>query len=364
MKIPALLVFLWFGSANAVSLFLSKSVYYQNGSHRQQQPLNEKPTDTFAGEVVDQADVEFNKMSGGDDCISKKDAYKALESMMNEGGPMSPEEEQVFREHKAALKSEIKHNFHETDKDGDGCITRKEFKADNEMESPDTPAEMMGDAMQEPPMVPGEPEPGFAEVDKDQNGVLNTTEFTAFMNALETNPSYITDGMFEYLDVDANRQLNKTEFEHPFVKFDQNPKKLEKLIEKYYLQFQEEMQAAEFNMMDTNGDKKISLSEAFDFASNNMPQADINSVELEKIFKASDINQDKFLSFDEYKSAGKSYKGDGPGQFFHMRSSSNTHMPEKSRVRTIRGLTQHFRPLMKNLQKLLLAVRRHGSTQP
>jgi len=172
-----------------VSLFLSKSVYYQNGSHRQQQPLNEKPTDTFAGEVVDQADVEFNKMSGGDDCISKKDAYKALESMMNEGGPMSPEEEQVFREHKAALKSEIKHNFHETDKDGDGCITRKEFKADNEMESPDTPAEMMGDAMQEPPMVPGEPEPGFAEVDKDQNGVLNTTEFAAFMNALRQTPS-------------------------------------------------------------------------------------------------------------------------------------------------------------------------------
>lgn len=67
----------------------------------------------------------------------------------------------------------------------------------------------------------------------------------------------------------------------------------------------------EFDTMDRNHDGKVSMSEAYHFAGENMPQADIDEQILKEIFEEADFDGDKFLSFEEFVRAGQGYHGDG-----------------------------------------------------
>merc|ERR1719453_501770 len=67
----------------------------------------------------------------------------------------------------------------------------------------------------------------------------------------------------------------------------------------------------EFNLMDSNGDGKISRSEAYTYVSEYMDSADLNAVKLQKIFADADMDKDNYLSEEEFETAGSRHKGDG-----------------------------------------------------
>lgn len=72
---------------------------------------------------------------------------------------------------------------------------------------------------------------------------------------------------------------------------------------------------AQFVMMDTNGDGKVSRQEAANFVSHHMDHADISYGKQRAIFEAADTNKDNFLQEKEFCQAGKAFKGDGNGKF-------------------------------------------------
>jgi hypothetical protein len=76
-----------------------------------------------------------------------------------------------------------------------------------------------------------------------------------------------------------------------------------------------EMRKVEFQAMDQNNDHRISRSEAYDFVSS-LEHASIHHEKVDAVFDAADTDHNKFLSEDEYMSAGQNYKGDGPNAFF------------------------------------------------
>jgi len=91
-------------------------------------------------QLVDQADPEFKKMSGGDDCISWEDTLKTLEKQFQEGAPdqgtVSEADRAANEEIKSGMIRDMKLMYHNADKNKDGCIDRKEFKAAGELEGP------------------------------------------------------------------------------------------------------------------------------------------------------------------------------------------------------------------------------------
>merc|ERR1719253_2254938 len=80
--------------------------------------------------------------------------------------------------------------------------------------------------------------------------------------------------------------------------------------EKFEAQLEEEKKA-EFGFMDRSGDGQVSKTEAYNYADDNMPHADISMEKMDKMFAAIDRNKDGFISFDEFTQAGKNYEGDG-----------------------------------------------------
>lgn len=75
-----------------------------------------------------------------------------------------------------------------------------------------------------------------------------------------------------------------------------------------------QMRKVQFDAMDQNEDHRISRSEVYDFVAH-LEHASVHQEKVDAIFKAADLNFDKFLSEDEYMNAGAAYKGDGPGVF-------------------------------------------------
>jgi len=76
-----------------------------------------------------------------------------------------------------------------------------------------------------------------------------------------------------------------------------------------------EMRKVQFEAMDQNNDHRISRPEAYDFVAD-LEHASVSNTKVDAVFNAADTDFNKFLSEDEFLSAGQKYKGDGPGAFF------------------------------------------------
>jgi len=190
--------------------------------------------DNFEEEVIDQADPEFDMVSGGDDCINLTDAQIPYEESFQHGamGKAIWTEEQKKKAQGAEqqIMANLKMLFDFADSNGDGCINRTEFQAAAEMEGPP---------------------PGYQRRKTWMVGAAN------FSEELKEEDRF------------------------------------------------------EFKAMDRNADGKVSQSEAYHYAGENMPQADIDEQVLKDIFEETDINGDKFITFEEFVNAGSEYEGDG-----------------------------------------------------
>lgn len=192
--------------------------------------------DNFQDELVDQADPEFDMVSGGDACISWDDAKKPLLEQFQEGAPdvsalTDAEKKEVDAIQKDML-SDVKMQYDHADANKDGCIDKKEFKAVGEMEGPP---------------------PGFSKAKMEEDD-MNSEEFDEAM---------------------------------------------------------EEEEKYEFDAMDRSGNEKISKPEAYHYANDNMPQADMSAEDLDEMFDDTDTNKDGDITFDEFSHAGEAVDGDG-----------------------------------------------------
>jgi Ca2+-binding EF-hand superfamily protein len=200
------------------------------------QPPLEGPAhkDNFQDEIVDQADPEFDMLSGGDGCVSWDDAYKVLEEQFQEGAPdlasQTEAEKKEMEEVKKTMIADLHLMMKHADKNGDDCVDKAEFEAAEEMEGPP---------------------PGFEE------------------------------------------------------------KKVKEIGEEALTEEQIKEDHLEFDAMDRSGDGKVSKTEAYGYASENMPQADINDEDLDEMFKAADTDGDGEITFEEFEGAGKEIEGDG-----------------------------------------------------
>ena len=69
--------------------------------------------------------------------------------------------------------------------------------------------------------------------------------------------------------------------------------------------------STEFKLMDVNGDAMISRNEAYNYVSEYMSDADLNSEKLKAMFQDADTNNDNYISKAEFAAAGAKHQGDG-----------------------------------------------------
>jgi Ca2+-binding EF-hand superfamily protein len=120
---------------------------------------------------------------------------------------------------------------------------------------------------------------------------------------------------FAHADADRDKCINRTEFK-AVGEMEGPPPGFEaiKTMQMGFENFTDELMEEdrlEFNTMDRNHDGKVSQSEAYHFAGENMPQADIDEQVLKKVFESADVDGDKFITFEEFVHAGKGFHGDG-----------------------------------------------------
>lgn len=120
---------------------------------------------------------------------------------------------------------------------------------------------------------------------------------------------------FAHADSDGDGCVNRTEFK-AVAEMEGPPPGFEamKTMQMGIENFTKELEAEdrlEFDTMDRNHDGKVSMSEAYHFAAENMPQAEIDEQILKTMFEKADTNRDKFLTFEEFLAAGRGYQGDG-----------------------------------------------------
>merc|ERR1719316_2225279 len=71
-----------------------------------------------------------------------------------------------------------------------------------------------------------------------------------------------------------------------------------------------------FQLMDINGDGRISRSEAYTYVADYMDEADLNSNKMRDIFMDADADKDTYLSEEEFETAGSRHEGDGKFKLF------------------------------------------------
>jgi len=222
-------------------------------------------TDNFQDEIVDQADPEFEMVSGGDGCISWEDMKKPLEQQFEEihgehekAGTLDEATEREEECIRNDMLADLRMMFEYADalEKEDGCVNKTEFKDAAEMEGPP---------------------PGFEK--KKTEEMAENGEGRCGMDM----PNGTKKGSPEA----------KAAAEAEFAK-----------------QMQAE-EHAEFRAMDTNNDSRISQQEAYTYASEGMPQADVTSTDMDGMFKDADKNGDGFITFEEFTSAGEAIEGDG-----------------------------------------------------
>jgi Ca2+-binding EF-hand superfamily protein len=93
--------------------------------------------DNFQDEVVDQADVQFKRLSGGDDCIDMDDAHKPVDKQFDEEAvnAISDQEKEDLENFKQEMLAEVEHMWNDANTDNNECVDKAEFKAAMEMEA-------------------------------------------------------------------------------------------------------------------------------------------------------------------------------------------------------------------------------------
>jgi Ca2+-binding EF-hand superfamily protein len=221
-------------------------------------------------------------------------------------------------------------------------------------------AEMTGPAHQDnfEEEVIDQADPEFKMLDTDDDHCINITEaeapyFEGFQRkamgrkiwtaeekkeAKEAEKHVLEDVQMQFAHADANSDgcVNRTEF-HAVSEMEPKPPGFEaiKSMEIGFENFTQELveeDRLEFNTMDRNHDGKVSQSEAYHFAGENMPQADIDEQVLKKVFESADVDGDKFISFEEFVHAGKGFHGDGNETAMAKPMTSMPGMPEPMMV--------------------------------
>lgn len=143
--------------------------------------------DHFAEEVIDQADPEFDMISGGDDCINLTEAeapyHEGFQRNAMGRAIWSDAEKKENADAEASVLFNVRLQFSHADTDGDGCLNRTEFKADAEMEGPP---------------------PGFQALKIMNMGIENFTKEMEAEDKLE----------FDAMDRNADGKISKSEAYH------------------------------------------------------------------------------------------------------------------------------------------------------
>lgn len=96
--------------------------------------------DNLQDELVDQADPEFDMVSGGDDCISWEDLKKPLIEQFQHDSPdnehITEEEKEDIAKIEGQMIDDLSMQFSHADTNRDKCIDKAEFKAAGELEGP------------------------------------------------------------------------------------------------------------------------------------------------------------------------------------------------------------------------------------
>lgn len=182
---------------------------------------------------------------------------------------------------------------------GDNCITFEEAKKpfDEQMDKDARPDQLMTEdqkeatkewkeeALQDLKMM-------YDHADKNHDGCLDQAEFKA-AGEMEGPPPGFEKESIDKIQEESDGNKTADEAAKEFEEQMANQEKLE------------------FDAMDTNGDHKVSQAEAYAYASERLPEADIDSTEMDEMFNDADLNGDKFLTFEEFIGAGKAIEGDG-----------------------------------------------------
>jgi len=325
-----------------------------------------KPVDNFVDEVVDQADPEFDMVSGGDGCMSMEDALEITMSMFQNDAPANADvmsgtklKKQLSAAQNAQLEA-MKAFYHKVDTNKDGCVNKAEFKLAGEFEAPLVLQKCDGACQGRMKPVLDK----FAAAAKALRTAKATAEadHTAHSQIKKHSESYekdfqrtakkAKDLVAEAAKAGASSKVKKAakqaskdmgvakarfqeskDAQADAKAASQKSLAAQESAEKSKAKMREQLkqfkskakQAAEeavaqqeqmvFNSADRNGDGFVSWPEAVHFAAENMPQADLSFETLKNMFGAADVDKDAYLSQTEFTTAGKRYKGDGRGLF-------------------------------------------------
>jgi len=197
-------------------------------------------SDNFQEELVDQADPEFDMISGGDGCMSWDDMHKVLTEQFQVGASdpagMTEEMKKEETEMKEMIMKDEKMIFDHSDTNKDGCLDKAEFKGAGEMEGPPPGFQKkkqakMGDEAFDNQME-DEEKFEFNSMDTSNDGKISKTESYHYVN--ENMPQADIDQtqmdtMFDDADTDEDGFLSFEEFSQAGEEIDGDGNEMEKV---------------------------------------------------------------------------------------------------------------------------------------
>lgn len=322
--------------------------------------------DNFVDEVVDQADPEFDMVSGGDGCMSMEDAMEITMAMFQNDAPANADvmsgtklKKQLSAAQNAQLEA-MKAFYHKVDRNKDGCVNKAEFKLAGEFEAP-LVLQTCDSACRDRMMPVFKKFEAAAQALRTARATAEA-DHTAHSQMSEQSESYEKDfkeaaekakdlvaeaakagasskakdaaeqaskamgvaktrlqaskdaqadakaAAQKSLDAKDAAKLNEAKMREQFKQFKLKAKQAaaEAIVKQ---------QRMVFDSADRNADNFVSWPEAVHFVGENMPQADLSFDTLKNMFASADVDKDSYLSEPEFTAAGKRYKGDGRGLF-------------------------------------------------